>query len=962
MKKNLFILSAIAVTAAALVSCEKEQDVNVKEEPQGIPFEIVAGAIETKTVNDDMSTNWVAGDQINLFHAVNGETTYVDDGAFEAAADGASVSFTGTLGAALASGNYDWFAVYPYNAGFDTPAGTATITIPAAQTQVGNSSKAHLAGANCPVAGNKKNVAYDATPVIDIKHLTSIIKVHVTNKIASDITVSGVSFTAPFNINGAFNLDLTGDSPALSGLGTSATTALTVTSGAALATDESADFYLAVKPFGVSAGAQLSLTVSTNAGDQTLTTVMPAGYTFAVGKIATLNFNFTNKASTLVQFKYDDGDWLDAQGIVKPSAGSGTDLDGTMQKVSPVYVAVQKPAGNAPKLWNDGGNYEIRAYNNNKLVVASFDDKMITKITFVGACPASAEVGTLTPASKTWTGRAGQVTFSFTATTKINSINVFYEAAEESDHVLEIPTTAFSVAYNATSLDIPIFVANATGLEATSSSSGFTSATPSVTNGKVAVVMEANASSSPRDIVVTISSTAPAVSTDVTITQAGAPVTTLAGVKALYSDSPVLFTATLTDALVTTVSGTTFFMEDASGGIKGVVTGHGLAVGNKINGTITGTVTKTNGNYQLTTLDKSGATITTGNTVTPTTVDAATLASNFASYESMLVKVAGVEVSAVSNKNVTLDGIDGFIVYNNSDLSLPVGSQFNAVGPATYYNSTKEIAIYTVEESDRISIVPTITATNTTVAVGGTVTIVPTSNSTGAFTYTSLDTEIATVDENTGVVTGVGAGTVTINIAQAAVGGGSYWAAGSGSVSVEVTASVKKYNKVDAFTSGKTYLIVNASKGKVMPHPGSSGATLTAGSVTISDNKITRTAETQACEFTITTETIESTAVQIISYKDGSTTYYLKGYNGSSTKGNLGRDTSKPTALADSNYRVWLITTTTSHGSFNIKNRNVDSGNRSIIYNTSGTKFGDYLDSNLNGTQYFNVDLFELED
>lgn len=951
MKKLFFVLSTLAVAALALVSCNKEQEISIKIEPKGIPFEIVASSIQSKTVNDDMATLWEAGDQINLFHAVSGETTYVNDGAFEATADGASVSFTGTLGAALADGNYNWYAVYPYAAAFDAPDGSATITIPAAQTQTGNDSKAHLSGANCPVAGNVKTVAHDATPTVAFKHLTTIIKVHVTNKTAADVTVDGVSFAAPININGDFSLALTGDSPVLSGVGSSTTTALTVSGADALVVDGSADYYLAVKPFAVSAGQEISLTVSTDAGDQTLTTVMPSNYTFAVGKIATLNFNYTNKAVSFVRFKYNDADWLDAQTITKPAAGAGTGLDGSLQKEAPVYVAAQKKTGSAPMLWNDGGDYEVRLYNNNKLVIGSFNDKMITKVTFVGAAPSSADVGTLTASSKTWTGKAGQIVFSLTATTKIKSVTVFYEDADDSVHSLVVPTTAYTVDYDATSLSFPIFVSNTTGLSATSGSTGFTSSAPSVANGEVTVAFTANAGYTPRDIVVTVASTTPDVSTDVTITQRGAPLTSIAGIKGLYSDADVPFTATLTDALVTVVSGNTFFMEDASGGIKGNFSGHGLSVGSKINGTVTGTVTKSNGNYQLSALDKSSATVTTGNTVTPTTLSAATLSSGFASYESMLVKVEGVEVSAVSSKNLTLDGIDGFIVYNNSSLALPVGSQFNAVGPATYYNSTKEIAVYIVEESDRISIVPTITAENTSVAVGSTVTISPTINSTGAVTFTSLNTDKATVNETTGVVSGVAAGSATIRISVAANG---YWVAGSKDITVTVNASAKKYTKVASITSGKTYLIVNAGQGVMMPHPGSSASTLSKQDVTITSDQITQTAATQACEFVITTETLEATSVNVISYTESAKTYYLYGANGT----NLGRSSTAP-SKKDAN-TTWTITTADTYGSFIITNNQYTT--RKITYRSSTYyKFGHYTNA-ANGTEYYNVDLFELGD
>ena len=421
--------------------------------------------------------------------------------------------------------------------------------------------------------------------------------------------------------------------------------------------------------------------------------------------------------------------------------------------------------------------------------------------------------------------------------------------------------------------------------------------------------------------------------------------------KGLYSDAAIPFTATLTDALVTVVSGNTFFMEDASGGIKGNFSGHGLAVGNKISGTVTGTVTKSNGNYQLSALDKSSATVTTGNTVTPTTLTASTLGDNFATYESRFVKVEGVEVSTVSSKNLTLDGISGFIVYNNSDLALPVGSQINAVGPATYYNSTKEIAIYTVEEGDRLSIVPTITASNTSVTVGSTVTVSPTINSTGTVTYTSLNTDKATVNASTGVVTGVAAGSATIRISVAADG---YWVAGSKDITVTVNASAKKYTKVASITSGKTYLIVNAGQSVMMPHPGSSASTLSKQDVTITSNQITQTAATQACEFVITTETLESTSVNVISYTESATTYYVYGANGTS----LGRSSTAP-SKKDAN-TTWTITTASQYGSFIITNNQYTT--RRITYRSSTYyKFGHYTNA-ANGTEYYNVDLFQLDD
>ena len=71
------------LSAFALTNCTQEID-NPAQQPEetGYPFEIVASTVDTKTVNDGMSTKWAEGDQINLFHAVTGSTDYKSNGAF----------------------------------------------------------------------------------------------------------------------------------------------------------------------------------------------------------------------------------------------------------------------------------------------------------------------------------------------------------------------------------------------------------------------------------------------------------------------------------------------------------------------------------------------------------------------------------------------------------------------------------------------------------------------------------------------------------------------------------------------------------------------------------------------------------------------------------------------------------------------------------------------------------------
>lgn len=372
MKKNLFILSAIAVTAAALVSCEKEQDVNVKEEPQGVPFEVVAGTVETKTVNDGVHTTWAATDHINLFHAVHGEATYNNDGDFAATEAGASVGFTGTLkaGSEPTSGNtYDWFALYPYEGDFDTPDGSKPVTITSSMFQTGYNSTAHLAGNRSRLAGKVEDVAYDATPSITMYNLSSVIKLNVKNALDSNpIIIKSIKITAPNKITGQFNLDITGATPALSeidGKGSTSIT-LTVNSPVELAANSTASFYLPIKPITAAAGSTFTVVVTTNRGvDTIVSSALVSDFTFQAGKIHNMNVNYDVDAPASIPFAItgEDGKagYVGVDGLTVTGVGSSD------------YAA-----GNSPYLakWDTNGT-TLDLYFNARAGVVSFGVKKL---------------------------------------------------------------------------------------------------------------------------------------------------------------------------------------------------------------------------------------------------------------------------------------------------------------------------------------------------------------------------------------------------------------------------------------------------------------------------------------------------------------------------------------------------------------------------------------------------------
>ena len=181
MKRSFYALGLMLAATFTLTNCAKEIDSPVQEpEFAGIPFEIMASAVDTKTTNNGPSTVWAEGDAMNVFHAEAGAATYVDNGQFTYGAT-ENGNFAGTLAAELTAEAYDWYAFYPYSKYIKTPANTSSGYMPvgsksnAVQTQTGNDSMAHIAGENYPMWGIAENVAVSETPTITMTHLTSLI-------------------------------------------------------------------------------------------------------------------------------------------------------------------------------------------------------------------------------------------------------------------------------------------------------------------------------------------------------------------------------------------------------------------------------------------------------------------------------------------------------------------------------------------------------------------------------------------------------------------------------------------------------------------------------------------------------------------------------------------------------------------------------------------------------------------
>lgn len=383
MKKSFIYAGAILAATISLTNCTKEINSSEAALPEGIPFEICANPT-TKTAVEGLSTKWVAGDALNLFHAEAGSMTYKSDGSFSiAAGDLESKTFKGTLASDLGEGNYDWYAFYPYSKYNKTPAGSSqddfgfTTIGGTSQTQIGNNSTAHLCGTVCPLYGVAKSVASSATPGITMKHLTSIIEVNVTNNSGKDLSVSSVSFTGTEDIVGTYYINFTQTPVVYTSRGetyVSNTASLSVTGGETIADGASAKFYIAIKPFTAPDGSSLTLSVNGYKKKVTLT----KDIVFTAGHIKTINFNFDKVVADYVTIPWTEdfsGD-LGIYSLVSTSSDTKTYNENTAGGESPELLVAKNNGSFSAKVKASTGKYLLTFKSNHADYLSISVDKL----------------------------------------------------------------------------------------------------------------------------------------------------------------------------------------------------------------------------------------------------------------------------------------------------------------------------------------------------------------------------------------------------------------------------------------------------------------------------------------------------------------------------------------------------------------------------------------------------------
>lgn len=157
------------------------------------------------------------------------------------------------------------------------------------------------------------------------------------------------------------------------------------------------------------------------------------------------------------------------------------------------------------------------------------------------------------------------------------------------------------------------------------------------------------------------------------------------------------FTATLTDAVVSYVNGNNAFIEDVTGGIQLYLKDHGLKVGDKINGEVSGKVKLYSGYAELTSFDTSKAAVTEGEAPL-TTLALDTLLKSYLRYQNRLVKLEGVTFTTAlttSNRNgVVTQGEREIAAYAQVKNTIEMNGSGDLVCIPIRYNANLQLGVW----------------------------------------------------------------------------------------------------------------------------------------------------------------------------------------------------------------------------------------------------------------------------
>ncbi len=452
-----------------------------------------------------------------------------------------------------------------------------------------------------------------------------------------------------------------------------------------------------------------------------------------------------------------------------------------------------------------------RIYKGNTMVVSSETDIEKILITYAGTSYAKLTAEGLSNSGKTgtWSGKSKSITFVSEGTSRITKIEVSLALAEGA---VAAPVISPEAGMFDGSQEVTITPADA------SHTVWYTTDGTEPTNAAPSIKYEA-------PFTISATTTVKAIATDGTKVSSVASaiyekVEAINGLSALVaqikedaSSTNIEYNVKLTGAVVTGVASGNAYLEEDGTGIYLSQSGHALKVGQKYSGLATVSA-KTNYELpQLTAFDC--ATFVENATLPLATVTLAELTTNFNTYLYRRVKVVDATVTEAfvsKNGKITQDATTiNVYAQGGTDIVMAVNDIIDIVAFPNMFSGAQQLNVLVQEDIVVKKVAPVFYFSTDAISVriDGSVDKPELTNTyeDKAVTYTSSNTDVATVNATTGVVTLVGVGETTITAALAN-GPSAFYTLTVTAIPVKKHGNYYLVTSADELVAGARYLIV----------------------------------------------------------------------------------------------------------------------------------------------------------
>lgn len=287
--KNLFkVLFAVAAATTLFVACNKEVEIEINPAVRTVEFS--AGPV-TKTVFGTLSgtslpTLWTESKTVGISLNLS-SSAMIQSTAPVVVSDGATATFQAEISDS-GSAPYTFYAVSPYSSVVSVSGsyGSVQVNIPASQTPLANSVDED---AQILVAKYAAGSSFPGSVALDFDHITAYGKISFSNlSLASGESIESVSLTAAENWVGRYYYYVEDHDPYSVGDIAENSAGKTLT----LATTSDTDIWFACAPVDLG-GKNVKVVITTDKGTYTKNVTIPAGKTFAAGKVNAFTINMS---------------------------------------------------------------------------------------------------------------------------------------------------------------------------------------------------------------------------------------------------------------------------------------------------------------------------------------------------------------------------------------------------------------------------------------------------------------------------------------------------------------------------------------------------------------------------------------------------------------------------------------------------------------------------------------------